>query len=123
MSNGTKEWSKTDHDLRRNVKWHPRAKIHSIYSREEKCSSERSKLPFPPPGTPAPPRPARPQVISEYDYRYEILPDSSLKVKEVTDLDGGSYTVRAENGIGEPASRTIKGSGRERGRKGRTDLL
>lgn len=48
------------------------------------------------------------QVISEYDYRYEILEDFSLKLKDVTDMDGGMYSVRAENGIGEPASKEIE---------------
>lgn len=46
--------------------------------------------------------------ISEFDFRYQILQDHSLRFKDVSDLDAGSFTVIAENGIGKPDSKTVE---------------
>jgi hypothetical protein len=46
--------------------------------------------------------------ISTIDGRYEMLADYSLHIlRNVRDLDAGKYVVRAENGIGEAAEKTL----------------
>ncbi len=47
--------------------------------------------------------------ISPLEGHYDLLSDFSLHiVHRVKDIDGGRYVIRADNGIGEPATKTIE---------------
>lgn len=41
------------------------------------------------------------RVISEFESPYQILEDASLRIRDVSDLDAGFFTIQASNGIGK----------------------
>jgi hypothetical protein len=44
------------------------------------------------------------RALSKYAPRYTMMADSSLQISNVTDMDAGTYLVKADNGIGKVAS-------------------
>ncbi|TRY63672.1 hypothetical protein TCAL_00430, partial [Tigriopus californicus] len=46
--------------------------------------------------------------ISPFDYRYDILSDFSLTIKQIGELDAGLYTITADNGIGSAATQVVE---------------